>query len=76
MDSSSTIPDSGVTGTANPLVVTKDTNSCFALESVATHSVEPFFITVGLQSGLRANQTLHVFRPREVARYLPSAINE
>ena len=58
MESSSTKPDSGVTATANPLVVTKDTNSCFGLESVATHSVEPFFITVGLQRGLRANQTL------------------
>ena len=56
--SSSTKPDSGVTATANPLVVTNDTDSCFGIGSVATNSIEPFFITVGLQGGLRANQPL------------------
>ena len=58
MVSSSTKPDSGVTVMANPLVVTKDTDSCFGMGSFATHGVEPFFITVGLQRGLRANQPL------------------
>ena len=52
----STKPDSGVTGTASPLLVTKDTDSCFRTGSIATYGVEPFFFTIGLQRGLRANQ--------------------
>ena len=58
MSSSSTKPDSRVTATAPVFLVTNDTDSCFGAGSVATHGVEPFFITVGLQGGLRANQTL------------------
>ena len=58
MESSSTKPDSGVTATALVLLITNDTNSCFGLGSGATHGVEPFFITVGLQRGFRANQIL------------------
>ena len=58
MESSSTKTDSGVTATAIFFLITSDTDSCLGMASVATHSVEPFFITVGLQRGLRANQTL------------------
>ena len=58
MESSSTKPDSGVTVIATSLVVSKDTYSCSGMGSFATHVVEPFFITVGLQRGFRANQPL------------------
>ena len=58
MGSTSTKPDSGVTATAIVFLITNDTNSCFGAGSGATHGVEPFFITVGLQRGFRANQTL------------------
>ena len=57
--SPSTKPDSGVTATAVVFLITDDTDSCFGLASVAAlPNVEPFFITVGLQRGLRANETL------------------
>ena len=54
--SSSTKPDSGVTRIAIVLIVTKDTNSCFGISTVTTHSVEPFLVTVELQGALRTNQ--------------------
>ena len=43
--SSSTKPDSGVTGMAVVLFVTNDTNSCFR---TTTHDVDPFLVTSGL----------------------------
>ena len=46
MVSSSTKPDYGVTVTAVVFLIANDT------------LLEPFFITVGLERGLRANQTL------------------
>ena len=45
MSSSSTKPNSGVTGMAVVLFVTNDTNSCFR---TTTHDVEPFLVTSGL----------------------------
>ena len=53
--SSSTKPDSGVTGTAVVLLVTNNTDSCFGITHPATYSVEAFLVTVELQGGLRAN---------------------
>ena len=55
--SSSTKTDSGVTGTAVVLFVTKDTNSCFGV-IIRTHGVKPFQVTFLLQGGLRTNQRL------------------
>ena len=55
MSSSSTKPDSGVTGTAIILLVTKDTNPCFRPGVVGRKHVEPFFVAVGLQGRLGAN---------------------
>ena len=51
----STKPDSGVTGVAVVLLVTKDTNSCFGSATGAIPSVEPFPATVGLQGSLGTN---------------------
>ena len=56
--SSSTKPDSGVTGTTNILIVTEDANSCFGSVTVAADSVEPLVVTVGLQRSLGTNQRL------------------
>ena len=56
-ESSSTKTDSGVTGTAVVLFVTKDTNSCFGV-IIGTHGVKPFQVTFLLQGGLRTNQRL------------------
>ena len=49
--SSSTKPDSGVTSCTVVLVVTKDTDSYFALVTSVKHTVKPFLVTVGLQGG-------------------------
>ena len=54
--SSSTKPDSGVTGRAVIVLVSNDTNSCFGMATTVSHSVEPFLVTVGLQRYLGANQ--------------------
>ena len=56
--SSSTKPDSGVTGTTIILIVTEDANSCFGSVTVAADSVEPLVVTVGLQRSLGTNQRL------------------
>ena len=45
---SSAEPDSGVTAVALILIVSKDTNSCFAVFSHGTYGVESLFVTVGL----------------------------
>ena len=55
--SSSTKTDSGVTGIAVVLFVTKDTNSCFGV-IIRTPGVKPFQVTILLQGGLRTNQRL------------------
>ena len=62
--SSSTKPDSGVTGRAVIVLVSNDTNSCFGMATTASHSVEPFLVTVGLQRYLGANQ-----RPPRVTQW-------
>ena len=54
--SSSTKPDSGVTINAAVSIVTKNTDPCFGIASLATHSVEPFPATVVLQRGIGTNQ--------------------
>ena len=56
--STSTKPDSGVTGIAVVLVVTKDANSCFAVLFAVTLGVKSFPVTVELQGGFRTNQRL------------------
>ena len=55
---SSTKPDSGVTGIAFVLIVTKDANSRFRMLSIVTLGVKSLHVTVVLQGGLRTNQRL------------------
>ena len=50
--STSAEPDSGITGVAVILFVTKDTESLFGKEFIGTHSIEAFLVTVELQGGL------------------------
>ena len=56
--SSSTKPDSRVTGSAVIVLVSNDTNSCFGIATSASHSVEASLVTVGLQRYLGTNQCL------------------
>ena len=51
-------PYSGITGCAVRLVVSKDGDPRFGKALSATVSIEPFFVTVGLQEGSRTNQRL------------------
>ena len=50
--------DFGISACAILLAVSKDTNSCFWKAFSTGGGVEAFFITVGLQGRLRANQSL------------------
>ena len=55
--SSSTKPDSGITGIAVVFLITNDTDSCFRIIGVLTAlNVEPFLVAVGLLRRLRTNQ--------------------
>ena len=72
--SSSTKPNSRVTGIAVVLFITNDTYSGFGKATALT--VEPFLVTLGLQGGIGTNQKLPRARPSEVARNCPSAIKE
>ena len=57
--SSSTKSNSRVTQGATVLVVTNDPDSCFGFKRIiVTNNIEPFFVTVVLQGGLRTNQQL------------------
>ena len=57
--SSSTKSNSRVTQGAIVLVVTNDPDSCFGFTRIiVTNNIEPFFVTVVLQGGLRTNQQL------------------
>ena len=56
--SSSSKPNSGVTGITGVFIVTKETNSCFWSSTSAADSVESFLITVGLQGRLWTNKRL------------------
>ena len=51
----STKPNSRVTTNAIIFIVTKDTDSCFA---IVTRSIKPFFVAVGLQGALGTNKRL------------------
>ena len=57
--SSSTKPNSRVTGIAIFFIVTNDTDSRFRIIArITTNSIEPFLVTVVLQGGIRTNQWL------------------
>ena len=58
VSSSSTKPNSGVTSCTAVVVITKDTDSCFAKVTSVRHTVKPFLVTVGLQRAWRSNQWL------------------
>ena len=54
----STKPDSGVTGIAFVLIVTKDADSRFSKIFPVTLGVKSFPVTIDLQGGFRTNQRL------------------
>ena len=57
--SSSTKPNSRVTGIAIFFIITNDTDSRFRIIArITTNSIEPFVATVVLQGGIRTNQWL------------------
>ena len=56
--SSSTKPNSRVTGPAIISVVTNDTDPGFGFLPFTTSSIESFLVTVVLQGGIRTNQQL------------------
>ena len=56
MISSSTKPNSRLTGSAIAVVVTNDTDPGFGRTRMFTNSIETFLVTVELQGGLRTNQ--------------------
>ena len=56
MISSSTKPNSRVTGSAIEVVVTNDTDPRFGRIRIFTNSIETFLVTSGLQGGLITNQ--------------------
>ena len=58
MISSSTKPNSRLTGSAIAVVVTNDTDPGFGRTGMFTNSIETFLVTVELQGGLRTNQWL------------------
>ena len=53
---SSTKPNSGATGTAVGLMVTKETDSCSTIILPITPGVKSFLVTVVLQGGIKTNQ--------------------
>ena len=58
MISSSAETDPGVTGVAIPVLVTKDTDSCFGACSHGTLCIESFPVTSALQGSIRTNHGL------------------
>ena len=56
MVTSSTEPDSGVTGKTIVVLVTNYTNPCFGAIKIPVIGVEPFNVAIDLQGGLTTNQ--------------------
>ena len=68
--SSSTKPNSRLTGSAIAVVVTNDTDPGFGRTRIFTNSIETFLVTVELQGGLRTNQWL----PRVKTQWGPAVL--
>ena len=71
MVTSSTEPNSGVTGKTIVVLVTNYTNPCFGAIKIPVIGVEPFNAAIGLQGGLTSNQLLPRVSAQRYAAVLP-----